>query len=61
MYPFVGLIVLLTTISYPQMFTQMGQNLSFGRQNNIPLYVCARRWPLRSFVDLDCFPAKPVK
>lgn len=42
------------------MFIHMGRNLSFWGQNNIPLYVCAHCWALRSFVDLDCFPTKPV-
>lgn len=42
------------------MFTHMGQNLSFLRQNNIPLCGCAHILPLHSFVGLDCFPAVPV-
>lgn len=42
------------------MFTHMGQNLPFLRQNNIPLYVCTHISPLHSFVDLDCFLAVPV-
>ena len=53
-----GLIVSLGKIAYPQEFTHACQNLSFLRQNNIPLYVCACIWLPPSFVDgsLDRFP-----
>lgn len=59
MDPFRGTDCLTWYDSLPSEFTHACQNLPFLRQNNIPLYVCARIWlPPTSFVDssLDCFP-----